>query len=485
MKVLSNLEHLTSYSKLHVFSQFPTSPEEGMLVLRDDGLLYIYTTVEATPTWRPLNVQTKSYVHTQESASTSWSINHNLDSQDIIYFIYDGSSDRHEPATQTFNDVDNMTVTFTEAISGKAVIFAVGQDPSTSGSGGGDVDLSAVDQNIIPDADATRDIGSDTKGFNSIYCEHLYTSGNSLYVNGKQVLSDDSNTITVSTDVDQDLAIKTTGTGGINITSDNIIDTDAKGGLSYTVDSTNNNKNISFSNQSNGGAIQFTNSGTGNITFLNTTDNAQIQLSASGTNSEIDLTATTIDVNADLDVSGDLQIGGNLTVNGTTTYVNTTDLSISDNTIILNDGETGSGIGATDDGTAGISVDRGDSSNAILYFDDSDDSWKCGVVGDVITIGTGGGSSLTVNSTADANYAPATTNQVILCTSSADQNINLPSASTNSGLLYHVKKMGATGIIYINPDGTDTIDGVSQKSTSIQYQNITIICNGSDGWAIL
>jgi len=60
-----------------------------------------------------------------------------------------------------------------------------------------------------------------------------------------------------------------------------------------------------------------------------------------------------------LESAGGITIAGDLTVTGDTTSVNTTDLDIIDNTIILNSGETGPGI-THPDGSAGISVDRGD-----------------------------------------------------------------------------------------------------------------------------
>lgn len=62
-----------------------------------------------------------------------------------------------------------------------------------------------------------------------------------------------------------------------------------------------------------------------------------------------------------------------LNVVGTTTTVDTTDLAISDNEIILNAGETGAGITA---GTSGIRVERGTLTDATAVFDEADGGWK-------------------------------------------------------------------------------------------------------------
>lgn len=70
------------------------------------------------------------------------------------------------------------------------------------------------------------------------------------------------------------------------------------------------------------------------------------------------------------DFAGDVIIGGNLTVNGTTTTVNSTEVEIGDNIIILNSGETG-----TPSQDAGIEVERGTSSNVQLIWDESADRW--------------------------------------------------------------------------------------------------------------
>lgn len=54
--------------------------------------------------------------------------------------------------------------------------------------------------------------------------------------------------------------------------------------------------------------------------------------------------------------TGNFTINGNLTVTGNTTTVNTTNLEIEDNTIVLNLGETGDGVS---EDTAGIVIKRG------------------------------------------------------------------------------------------------------------------------------
>lgn len=68
-------------------------------------------------------------------------------------------------------------------------------------------------------------------------------------------------------------------------------------------------------------------------------------------------------------------IAGDLTVNGTTTSIDTTNTTISDNIIVLNDGELGAGVTA---GTSGIEIDRGSESNVTFLWNDTIDKWTVG-----------------------------------------------------------------------------------------------------------
>ena len=68
-------------------------------------------------------------------------------------------------------------------------------------------------------------------------------------------------------------------------------------------------------------------------------------------------------------------IDGNLTVSGSTTSVETTNSTIADNIIVLNEGETLAGI-AGGAGTSGIEIDRGTLTNVSFVYDDSVDAFK-------------------------------------------------------------------------------------------------------------
>jgi hypothetical protein len=97
----------------------------------------------------------------------------------------------------------------------------------------------------------------------------------------------------------------------------------------------------------------------------------------------------------------DLIVSGNLTVNGTTTTVNSATLSVADNIITLNSDVTG-----TPSQDAGIEVERGTSTNAVIQWDETNDYWEIasgGTTGRILT--TGDSSSFATSaqgSTADS-----------------------------------------------------------------------------------
>ena len=74
---------------------------------------------------------------------------------------------------------------------------------------------------------------------------------------------------------------------------------------------------------------------------------------------------------AKVDTTGDVTVGGNLTVNGTTTTLNTETLSVEDNIVVLNSNGTGSPTL-----NAGLEVERGDSANVVLRWNESTDKWE-------------------------------------------------------------------------------------------------------------
>ena len=75
---------------------------------------------------------------------------------------------------------------------------------------------------------------------------------------------------------------------------------------------------------------------------------------------------------ADATIAGSLTVTGDLTVSGTTTTLDTQNLLVEDNIILLNKNEVGAGVTA---GSAGIEIERGSLTNATWLWDETNDWW--------------------------------------------------------------------------------------------------------------
>jgi hypothetical protein len=81
--------------------------------------------------------------------------------------------------------------------------------------------------------------------------------------------------------------------------------------------------------------------------------------------------AVTLSLPADVTISNNLTVTGNLTVNGNVTSINTQDLLVEDNIVVLNSNVTGSPAI-----NAGLEVERGTSDNVQLRWNETTDKWQ-------------------------------------------------------------------------------------------------------------
>lgn len=96
--------------------------------------LYICVSVTNNiPTWVELTDEVGADVYTQATAAITWVINHGLNSTTPAVQVYDSSGLQMIPEAVTVNNANTVTISFTTAQAGSAVIVA----QSTSGGGGG------------------------------------------------------------------------------------------------------------------------------------------------------------------------------------------------------------------------------------------------------------------------------------------------------------------------------------------------------------
>ena len=144
-------------------------------------------------------------------------------------------------------------------------------------------------------------------------------------------------------------------------------------------------------------------------------------LTISGTSNEIAVTESSgtvtisqpddVTIGRDLAVTRNAVITGNLTVNGTTTTANTTNTVIADRLIELGNGTTG-----TPGNDMGIVLERGDSDNAFIGWDESADKF---IVGTGSFTGASTGNLTITTGTLVANLTGAVTGNASTATALA------------------------------------------------------------------
>ena len=203
---------------------------------------------------------------------------------------------------------------------------------------------------VLPATDITFDLGSPTKMWRDIY-----VGPGSLYVNGQKVLQTDAGDVVITADANENLALRTSGSGNIELDPTGAGSVNIKGPLVVEAGanfSSNDGNGIAFSNGIKADSV------------ASNTLNTDLSLSGNGTGK--------VYLNDNAEVNGNLVVGGNLTVSGTTTTVNSETISLADNIIDLNSNFTT----GTPTENAGIKIKRGDSSDVQIRWNESTDKWE-------------------------------------------------------------------------------------------------------------
>ena len=208
---------------------------------------------------------------------------------------------------------------------------------------------------VLPSANITYDLGS-----TSLMWRDVYIGPGSLYINGKKVIEDDSGTISITTDTDEDLKFTTSGTGTLKLISSNGINiTGELGAVSGDLQIGDHiDMNSSLIKEL---ATPVSSTDAANKAYVDSTSASAV---TGGSNAVSGTTGA---------FTSDVTVGGNLTVSGTTTSVNTTNVTFEDNMFVLNSNTTG-----TPTENSGFEVERGDSLNVQFLWNETDDRWSTG-----------------------------------------------------------------------------------------------------------
>ncbi len=298
-------------------------------------------------------IQFRRGTTTQHSSFTGLLGEVTVDTDKKTLVVHDGSTTGGFPLSREGAAATSSTGSFTSNVSVGGTL-AVTSTSTFSDDVGVTGDLTMTGH-ILPSANITYDLGSTTHMWRDIY-----VGPGSLYVNGKKVIEDDSGSISITTEANEDLKVSTTGTGTLKFISGNGINfTGELGAVS--------------------GDLQI-----GDHIDMNSSLIKELAAPVSGTDAAnknyVDAVAASAVTGGSNAVSGttgafssDVTITGDLTVNGTTTSINTTQIDLADNILLLNSDATG-----TASVNAGIEVERGDDANVSIVWDETNDKWTIG-----------------------------------------------------------------------------------------------------------
>jgi hypothetical protein len=119
---------------------------------------------------------------------------------------------------------------------------------------------------------------------------------------------------------------------------------------------------------------------------------------------------------------------------------------------------------------------------------------RLGILGGNVGIGTWtaqsvlqlrGSMGVQIVSKSSSYTATANDYFILVDASGGAVTITLPASSGITGRVYNIKKTDSSGnAVIIDPNSTETIDGLGTMSTTTQYQAFTVVCDGSNWWAL-
>lgn len=103
---------------------FPATPVAGQLVFKSSILYICISITDNLPVWAPLTKELTSYTHTQATASSTWTINHGLNTRSVFVMVYDDADRVVIPDQIQVNGLNTVTVNLSSAATGRVVVLS-------------------------------------------------------------------------------------------------------------------------------------------------------------------------------------------------------------------------------------------------------------------------------------------------------------------------------------------------------------------------
>ena len=297
--------------------------------------------------------------------------------------------------------------------------------------------VASLSSSLIPQTTNAFDLGSPSKQW-----RHVYISTGSVYMNGVAILSSNATDLILTTDTGQSLKLLETAADTITLQT-------AEG-------------NIALNSTGAGDIILDPNTG-----VISVKGTLQIQdgnkITSSGGNA-IQF-GNNVGITGSLRTTTDLTVGGNFTVNGTTTTIDSTNINIGDNIIVLNGTETTNGGMYVKDAAGG------NTATGSMLWDTTNDKWIAGPKGSELAILRVGGDSV-VSGSSQITYTSISSIPAGIVSGSAQTITNLPTGTVSgssqitytsiSSIPAGIVSGSSQTVIYLNTAAVGVVSGSSQ-----------------------
>jgi len=295
-----------------------------------------------------------------------------------------------------------------------------------------------LSSSLIPSLTNTFDLGSAAKQW-----RHLYISTGSVYMNGVAILSSNATDLTLTTDAGQSLKLLESAADTITLqTAEGNLTLTSTGAGDIILDPTTGVVSIKGTLQVQDGN-KITSSGGNTIQFGNN-----------------------VGITGSLTTTTGLTVGGDFVVNGTTTTIDSTNINIGDNIIVLN------GTLTTNGGMYVKDAAGGNTATGSMLWDTTNDKWIAGPKGSELAILRAGGDSV-VSGSAQIDGSLLGSNKTITIGSTST---TLGGTSTTIAGLTSVTSTAFVGALTGNASTVTTNANLTGNVTSVG--NATTIASG-------
>ena len=154
-------------------------------------------------------IQRRRGTTSQHSSFTGLAGEITIDTDKNTVVVHDGSQAGGYPLAKSSEVAALGGADITDVVAGSGLTGG-----ATSGSATISLDYENLTGNLVPSANNTYSLGTASSVWKDVF-----VGPGSLYVNGQQVISDNSGTITIGADANQNISIVTAGSGDVEITT--------------------------------------------------------------------------------------------------------------------------------------------------------------------------------------------------------------------------------------------------------------------------